>query len=92
MHDGILGYAAYKVADSVTTHQGWGTGGYCFFNQGVDIHASRAFEVPVTAGVQFHDILTRFLNGSGGIDNVINNVGGAVSAANPGPNYVVSYQ
>ena len=42
-------------------------------------------------GVQFHDILTRFLSGSGGIDNVINDVGGAVSSANPGPNYVVSY-
>ncbi len=91
MHDGILGYAAYKIADSVTTHQGWGLGSYCFFDLGVDIHASHAFEVPVTAGVQFHDILTRFLNGSGGIDSVINNVGGAVSAANPGPNYVVSY-
>jgi hypothetical protein len=91
MHDGILGYAAYKVADSVTTHQGWGMGSYCFFNQGVDIHASRAFEVPAASGVQFHDILTRFLNGGGGIDNVINDVGGAVSAANPGPNYVISY-
>jgi hypothetical protein len=91
MHDGVLGYAAYKVADSVTTHQGWGMGSYCFFNQGVDIHASRAFEAPVGAGVQFHDILTRFLNGSGGIDNVVNDVGGAVSAANPGPNYVISY-
>jgi hypothetical protein len=91
MHDGILGYAAYKVADSVTTHQGWGLGSYCFFELGIPIHASHAFEVPVTPGVQFHDILTRFLNGSGGIDNVINNVGGAVSAANPGPNYVLSY-
>ncbi len=91
MHDGVDGYAAYKVADSVTTHQGWGMGSYCFFDLGVPIHASHAFEVPVTGGVQFHDILTRFLNGSGGIDNVINNVGGAVSAANPGPNYVVSY-
>jgi hypothetical protein len=91
MHDGMLGYAAYKVADSVTTHQGWGLGSYCFFELGVPIHASHAFEVPVAPGVQFHDVLTRFLSGSGGIDNVINNVGGAVSAANPGPNYVVSY-
>jgi hypothetical protein len=91
MHDAILGYAAYKVADSVATHQGWGLGSYCFFELGVPIHASHAYEVPVTPGVQFHDILTRFLSGSGGIDNVINDVGGAVSAANPGPNYVVSY-
>jgi hypothetical protein len=89
--NGTLGYAAYKVADSVTIHQGWGMGSYCFFDQGIDIHASRAFEVPVSAGIQFHDILTRFLSGSGGIDSVINNFGGAVTAANPGPNYVVSY-
>jgi hypothetical protein len=26
MHDGINGWAAYKVADSVHTHQGWGAG------------------------------------------------------------------
>jgi hypothetical protein len=89
--NGTLGYAAYKVADSVTIHQGWGMGSYCFFDQGIDIHASRAFEVPVSAGIQFHDILTRFLSGSGGIDSVINNFGGAVTAANLGPNYVVSY-
>jgi hypothetical protein len=89
--NGTLGYAAYKVTDSVTIHQGWGMGSYCFFDQGIDIHASRAFEVPVSAGIQFHDILTRFLSGSGGIDSVINNFGGAVTAANPGPNYVVSY-
>jgi hypothetical protein len=89
--NGTLGYAAYKVTDSVTIHQGWGMGSYCFFDQGIDIHASRAFEVPVSAGIQFHDILTRFLSGSGGIDSVINNFGGAVTAANLGPNYVVSY-
>jgi hypothetical protein len=29
--DGTLGYAAYKVADSVATHEGWGLGSYCFF-------------------------------------------------------------
>ena len=31
-HDGVLGWAAYKVADSVRTHEGWGLGSYCFFN------------------------------------------------------------
>jgi hypothetical protein len=90
-HDGTLGYAAYKVANNVTTHEGWGMGSYCFFNQGVDIHASHAFEVPVTPGVQFHDLLTVFLNGSGGIDHVINDTGAPVSAGNGGPSDVVSY-
>ena len=31
-HDGVLGCAAYKVADSVKTHEAWGLGSYCFFN------------------------------------------------------------
>ena len=37
-HDGVNGYAAYKVADSVKAHEGWGLGSYCFFNVGPDIH------------------------------------------------------
>jgi hypothetical protein len=91
MHDGVDGYAAYKVADSVQTHQGWGMGSYCFFDLGIPIEATDAFEVPVNGGVQLHDILTVFLNGSGGIENVVNNTGGAVSLSHPGPNDVVSY-
>ena len=46
-------------------------GSYSFFNQGVDIFAANAFEVPTTlpAG-SLHDLLTIFLdatNGKGGI-------------------------
>ena len=32
-HDGVLGWAAYKVATWVTTHEGWGLGSYCFFTR-----------------------------------------------------------
>ena len=49
-HDGVLGFAAYKVADDVKTHEAWGLGSYCFFNVDPTIHATRAFEVPVTPG------------------------------------------
>jgi hypothetical protein len=89
-HDGVNGYAAYKVADWVKTHEAWGMGSYCYFNQGVDIHASRAFEVPVKPGVKLHDILTVFLNGSGGIDHVVNDTGAAVNNTNQVTN-IVSY-
>jgi hypothetical protein len=89
-HDGVNGYAAYKVADSVETHEAWGMGSYCFFNVGPSIHAARSFEVPVTAGVKLHDILTVFLNGFGGIDHVVNDTGAAVDATNQVTN-VVSY-
>jgi hypothetical protein len=74
-HDGILGYAAYKVADSVTTHEGWGLGSYCFFNVDPTIHATHAFEVPVTPGVKLHDILTLSITAHGVIDHVVNDVG-----------------
>ncbi len=89
-HDGVLGYAAYKVADSVDHHEAWGLGSYSYFNVGPDIHASRAFETPVKPDVKFHDLLTVYLSGNGGIDHVINDTGAAVNAGNQVSN-VVSY-
>lgn len=90
MNDGVNGYAAYKVADSVTTHEAWGMGSYCFFNVGPDIRSARGFEVPITPTVKLHDILTVFLNGNGGIDHVVNDTGAAVNSTNLVTN-VVSY-
>jgi hypothetical protein len=89
-HDGVNGFAAYKVGDSVKTHEAWGLGSYSFFNVGPSIHAASAFEVPVNSGVKLHDILTVFLNGFGGIDHVVNDVGAAVDSTNQVTN-VVSY-
>ncbi len=48
------------------------------------------WEVPVTAGVKLHDILTVFLNGNGGIDHVVNDTRAAVDATNQETN-LVSY-
>lgn len=87
-HDGVLGFAAYKVGEAVQTHEAWGLGSYSYFNQGVDIHATRAFEVPVTPGVRLHSILTVFLNGNGGIDHVVNDTGAAVNNTNQVTNIV----
>jgi len=89
-HDGVNGYASYQVTDSVETHEAWGLGSYCFFNVGPDIHASRAFEVPDMSEVVLHDILTVFLNGNGGIDHVVNDIGAAVDSTNQVTN-IVSY-
>jgi hypothetical protein len=90
MHDDVNGYAVYKVAESVKTHEAWGMGSYSYFNVGPDIHATRAFEVPVTPAVKLHDILTVFLNGNGGIDHVVNDTGAAVNSSNQVTN-IVSY-
>ena len=93
---GVDGYAAFKVADTVTSFAGYGMGSYSFFNQHVNIYAERAFEVPSTlASGSLHDLLTIFLdavNGSGGILHVVNETGGSSTIANPDtPVTVVSY-
>ena len=88
---GANGYAAYKVADGVTSHEGWGLGSYCFFNVNPAIHADRGFEVPVNAGVRFHDLLTVSLGGTGTIDHVINNTGAAAQGTATIPVDIVSF-
>jgi hypothetical protein len=85
------GYPAFLISPDVTTFQGYGLGSYCFFNQGVAIQDAMAFQVPDTSGVQFHDVFTRFLNGSGSINSVINGSGAAVTSAAPGPSDLVTY-
>jgi hypothetical protein len=92
---GVDGWAAFKVANHVTSFRGYGMGSYSFFDQGINIFAANAFEVPssLPAG-SMNDLLTIFLNtsGSGGILNVINNTGGSSTIANPdAPVTVVSY-
>ncbi len=91
-HDGVLGYAAFKVADSVRSFQGYGMGSYIFTNIDPDIHVTHAFEVPVSPGVQLHDLLTVNLSGPGTIDHVINDTGASVSSVNKDvPSQVVNY-
>jgi len=46
---------------------------------------------PDTQGVQFHDVFTQFLNGSGSINSVINGTGAAVDSTFHGPSDVVTY-
>jgi hypothetical protein len=87
-HDGINGFAAYKVGDHVRTHEAWGLGSYSFFNVGPEIHAAHGFEVPVRPGVKLHDILTVFLNANGGIDHVVNDTGAPVNSSNQVTNVV----
>jgi len=88
---GTNGYAAYKVADSVTTHEAWGLGSYCYFNVNPSIVAARGFEVPVKPGVQMHNLLTVSLGGVGSITNVINTTGGVAQGTETVPSYVVNF-
>ena len=90
-HDGVLGWAAYKVADDVQTHELTAGGSYVFFNVDPTIRATRAFEVPVTPGVRLSRLLTVSLE-LGTIDHVVNDTGARVSPPLTGaPSYVASY-
>ena len=93
---GVKGWSAFKVGKWVRTFNGYGMGSYSFFNQGVDVYADNAFEVPTTLPPgSLHNLLTVFLdptNGKGGILNVVNGTGGSSTIANPStPVTVVDY-
>ncbi|WP_328898993.1 discoidin domain-containing protein [Streptomyces sp. NBC_00441] len=87
----IKGYAAYKVDDSVNTHEGWGLGSYCYFNVDPGIRQDHGFEAPVKAGVKFHDLIVVSLGGQGQYNHVINDTGSPTSGTSTVPSQVVSY-
>jgi hypothetical protein len=78
------GYASYKVADTVTSHEAWGVGVYSFFRDAA-VKANNAVEAPAVKGVKFHNLTTVWLNGRAGseISHVINGLGGRVHANAP---------
>ena len=81
MNGSTPGWAAYKVADSVASHEAWGLGSYCFFSVNPAVVNARAFEVPAKPGVRFRNMVTVSLGGTGTISHVINNTGAAVNSA-----------
>jgi len=91
MHDGVEGWAGYKVGDQVKTHKLYGGGVYVFNQNNPSIHTENGFEVPETPGVQLHHIMTVNLS-AGTIDHVVNGVGGPADTSNIGvPVYIVDY-
>ncbi|WP_330453534.1 MULTISPECIES: coagulation factor 5/8 type domain-containing protein [unclassified Streptomyces] len=87
----IKGYAAYKVDDSVNTHEGWGLGSYCYYNVDPSIRQDHGFEAPVKDGVKFHDLLVVSLGGQGQYNHVINDTGSPTSGTDTVPSQVVSF-
>jgi hypothetical protein len=91
MHDGVEGWAGYKVADGVTTHRLDGGGVYVFNRNNPAIHTENGFEVPETPGVHLHHVMTVNLS-AGTIDHVVNGVGGPADVTRIGsPVFVVDY-
>ncbi|WP_433888102.1 RICIN domain-containing protein [Streptomyces sp. CA-111067] len=78
---GDLGYASYKVANTVTSHEAWGVGIYAYLRDHPNLVLGHAIESPSTAGVKFHDMVTTVLGGAGNINHIINQSGPAVTAS-----------
>ncbi len=91
MNGDTQGWAGYKVADNVSSHEAWGLGVYAFNNVDPTIVTARGFEVPDTPGVRLHNLFTVSLGGNGIITNVVNTTGGEASGTDTIPSYLVSY-
>ena len=75
---GVNGWASYKVADGVTSHEAWGLGVYSVFIY-PDVLLTRAIEAPKSPGVRFHDMITVALGDHGAINHVIDDTGEATA-------------
>jgi hypothetical protein len=79
------GYPAFRVGAGVKTFQGYGMGSYVvFISTKATLHDAAAFTAPKVPGIQFRDVFGVWIGGSGGLDSVINGVGGAVTSTSPG--------
>jgi hypothetical protein len=77
------GWASYKVADTVQSHEAWGLGVYSVFRHpGVTL--SSAIETPVHPGIHFHHMTAIALDTLGEITHIIDTTG---AAATPGPHH-----
>ena len=79
-HDGINGYASYKVSDNVKIHEAWGIGIYnVFYNAPVIV--DNAIETPVYIEEKIHHMIIFWLNGNkeSVVKSIINGKGGPVN-------------
>jgi hypothetical protein len=79
---GVNGWASYKVADGVTSHEAWGLGVYSVFRH-PDVVLTRAIETPIPGNkrpeIRFHDMITVALGDLGAISHVIDDTGEATA-------------
>jgi hypothetical protein len=74
----VNGWASYKLADGVTSHEAWGLGVYSVFIY-PEVVLTRAIETPKSPEVRFHDMITVALGDHGEISHVIDNTGAATA-------------
>jgi hypothetical protein len=74
----VNGWASYKLADGVTTHEAWGLGVYSVFTY-PDVSLTHAIETPKSPELRFHHIITVALGDHGAISHVIDDTGEATA-------------
>jgi hypothetical protein len=89
---GVSGYASYKVANTVTSHQAYGLGVYAVFINSDNISCFNAIETPTNQQVNVHDMMDVYItgntsgSGTSQINHIINGTGSAV-----GPSFGTAY-
>ena len=71
---GVKGWASYKVADTVTTHEAWGLGMYSYYLKSPVVLESE-IETPVAPGIKFHHMVHLKLGAQGALHHIINSDG-----------------
>jgi hypothetical protein len=82
-HNGTNGYASYKVADHVKSHEAWGIGIYnVFYNAPVIV--DNAIETPDGLENKIHNKIIFWLNGNKEsiVKSIINGKGGSIDVSN----------
>ena len=97
-HDGVNGYASYKVADQVTSHQAYGLGIYAVFINSTNISCFNAIETPTNSQqVNVHDMITVYIagntsgSGTSTLNHIINGTGAALSGPGFGGTATANY-
>jgi hypothetical protein len=82
-HNGVNGYASYKVSDNVKNHEAWGVGIYNVFYD-APVIVDNAIETPVILEHNIHHKIIFWLNGNKEsiVKSIINGKGGSVSSSN----------
>jgi hypothetical protein len=83
---GVNGYASYKVANTVTSHQAYGLGVYAVFinTGGAIISCFNAMETPTNAPqVNVHDMMDVYISGNGGTSQITHIINGTGSTVGP---------
>ena len=90
-HDGVLGWAGYKVGDDVQRHSLSGAGVYVFNQNNPSVVTTSGFEVPDRPGIRLHHVMTVNLS-AGTITHVVNDTGDAADTTRVGqPVFLTDY-